>query len=61
MVFVAALAIRLLFWQATPGTDWPHNAFFKGDAVVWLQHALALERGLPFELDLPLRPPERRT
>lgn len=49
--------MRLLFWQATPGTDWPHNPFFKGDAVVWLEYALALERGRPFELDLPLRPP----
>ena len=57
VIFVAALAVRLLFWQAAPGVDWPHNAFFKGDAVVWLQHALALERGRPFELDLPLRPP----
>ena len=57
VVFAAALLLRLLFWLATPGTDWPHSAFFKGDAVVWLQHALALERGRPFELDLPLRPP----
>jgi hypothetical protein len=57
VVFAAALALRVLFWLATPGADWPHSAFFKGDAVVWLQHALALERGRPFELDLPLRPP----
>lgn len=57
VLFVAALAIRLLFWQATPGTEWPHNAFLKGDAVLWLQYALALERGRPFELGLPLRPP----
>ncbi|HET8645578.1 MAG TPA: hypothetical protein VFO85_08835, partial [Vicinamibacteria bacterium] len=57
ILFAAALAVRLLFWQATPGTEWPHNPFFKGDAVLWLQHALALERGRTFELDLPLRPP----
>ena len=57
VLFAAALAVRLLFWQATPGTDWPHNAFFKGDAIVWLQYALAIERGQPFELGLPLRPP----
>jgi hypothetical protein len=56
-VFAAALALRVLFWLATPGADWPHSIFFKGDAVVWLQQALALERGRPFELDLPLRPP----
>jgi len=57
LVFAAALAVRLLFWQATPGTGWPHSAFFKGDAVVWLRYALALERGQVFELGLPLRPP----
>src|SRR5688572_815826 len=57
VLFVGALAVRLLFWQAAPGVGWPHSPFFKGDAVVWLQHALALERGRPFELDLPLRPP----
>jgi hypothetical protein len=57
LVFAAALAVRLLFWQATPGTGWPHSAFFKGDAVVWLRYALALERGQLFELGLPLRPP----
>jgi hypothetical protein len=51
------VAIRLLFWLAAPGMEWPHSPFFKGDAVVWLEHALALERGRPFELDLPLRPP----
>lgn len=56
-VFAAALVVRLLFWQATPGTGWPHTVFFKGDAVVWLRYALALERGEPFELGLPLRPP----
>jgi hypothetical protein len=56
-LFVGALAVRLLFWQAAPGTDWPHSPFFKGDAVVWLEHALSLERGRPFQLDLPLRPP----
>jgi hypothetical protein len=56
-LFVGALAVRLLFWQAAPGTEWPHSPFFKGDAVVWLEHALSLERGRPFQLDLPLRPP----
>jgi hypothetical protein len=45
VVFAAALALRILFWLATPGLDWPHSIFFKGDAVVWLEHALSLERG----------------
>src|SRR5262245_22062369 len=57
VVFAAALALRLLFWLATPGADWPHSIFFKGDALVWLQQALAIERGRTFELGLPLRPP----
>src|SRR5687767_6665572 len=56
-VFAAALAIRVLFWQAGPGPAWPHSIFFKGDALVWLEHALSLERGRVFELGLPLRPP----
>jgi len=57
LVFAAALAVRLLFWQSAPGTEWPHSVFFKGDAVVWLRYALALQRGQVFELGLPLRPP----
>ena len=48
---------RLLFWQATPDAAWPYPAVYKGDAAVWLDYAAALERGVPFELGLPLRPP----
>ena len=57
LVFAAALTLRILFWMATPGMDWPHSIFFKGDAVVWLQQALAIDHGRAFELGLPLRPP----
>src|SRR4029079_16566697 len=55
LVFAAALAVRLLFWQSAPGTEWPHSVFFKGDAVVWLRYALALQRGQVFEQRPPLR------
>jgi hypothetical protein len=56
-IFLAALAARTLFWQATPDRDWPGSAPYQGDAALWLQYAGALERGEPFELGLPLRPP----
>src|SRR6185295_10553441 len=32
LLFVAALAMRLLFWRATPDFAWSHSAYFKGDA-----------------------------
>jgi hypothetical protein len=56
-VFGLALALRLLFWRATPDAAWPYPAVYKGDAAVWLDYAAALQRGVPFELGLPLRPP----
>ncbi len=56
-LFVLALALRLLFWQATPDADWPYSACYKGDAATWLAYAQALQAGQPFELGLPLRPP----
>src|SRR5688500_10581424 len=56
-VFVAALAIRLLYWRATADSAWPHTAAFKGDALLWLEYARALREGQPFELGLPIHPP----
>lgn len=56
-VFTTALGLRLLFWQATPDAEWPHSAWLKADALVWLEYASALQQGRPFELGLPLRPP----
>ena len=56
-IFLLALALRLLFWQATPDAAWPYPAVYKGDAALWLDYAAALEAGRPFELGLPLRPP----
>ena len=57
LLFVAALALRWLFWQATPDAAWPYSACYKGDAPVWLAYAEALREGRPFELGLPMRPP----
>ncbi len=57
LVFVLALLLRLLFWQATPDSSWPHSAFYKGDAATWIEQAHAIEKSQPFEFDLPLRPP----
>ncbi len=57
LVFLIALAARLLFWQATPDRDWPHSVRFKGDAIVWMDYAQALAADRAFELGLPLRPP----
>ena len=57
LLFALALAARLLFLLATPDVDWAGSALYKGDAVLWLEWAAALEQGRAFELGLPLRPP----
>ena len=57
LLFLAALTARVLFWQATPDRAWPHNAHYKGDALLWLDYATALRRGNEFELGLPIHPP----
>lgn len=57
LLFLLAFGLRLLFWQTTPDRAWPHSAAYQGDALLWLDYALALEGGLPFEQGLPLRPP----
>jgi hypothetical protein len=57
LLFAAALALRLLFWQATADAPWPHSAALKGDAAVWLAYAQSLADGRDYELGLPFRPP----
>ncbi len=57
LVFVLALLLRLLFWQATPDSTWPHSALYKGDAPTWIEQARAIGDAQPYEFDLPLRPP----
>ncbi|HEX6202887.1 MAG TPA: hypothetical protein VF100_07785, partial [Thermoanaerobaculia bacterium] len=66
LVFAVALALRLLFWQATPDRAAPGSAAYAGDAATWMAHAESLASGRragagrfgasqPFELGLPLR------
>lgn len=57
LLFAVALVLRLLFWQATPDSAWPHSAFYKGDAPTWVTYAWSLQTDQPFELGLPIRPP----
>lgn len=57
LLFLLALVLRLLFWQATPDAGWPHSAHYKGDAPTWVDYARAIHSGEEFELELPLRPP----
>jgi hypothetical protein len=56
-LFVLALVLRILFWQATPDASWPYTAWLKGDAPIWLEYARALHHERPFELGLPIHPP----
>jgi hypothetical protein len=56
-IFLLAFAFRLLFWQATADRALPYGVGFKGDAPTWLDWATALQRGVPFEGGVPLRPP----
>src|SRR5215470_7218564 len=56
-LFIVALLVRLLFWQATADRSWPYSAWYKGDAPVWLDYAQALRASHAFELGLPIHPP----
>lgn len=57
LVFFLALILRLLFWQATPDSNWAHSALYKGDAATWVEQAWAIGNSQSYEFDLPLRPP----
>jgi hypothetical protein len=57
LIFALALAVRLLYWQATPDRAWPYSVAFKGDAPVWVQYAQSLQQGRPVDLGLPIHPP----
>lgn len=54
---MVALLVRLLFWRATPDRSWPYSAWYKGDALVWMDYAQALQANRTFELGLPIHPP----
>lgn len=57
LVCLLALLLRLLFWQATPDSTWPHSVLYKGDAPTWIEQARAIGDAQPYEFDLPSRPP----
>jgi len=56
-LFIVALLVRILFWQATPDRSWPYSAWYKGDAPVWMDYGQALRTNRTFELGLPIHPP----
>jgi hypothetical protein len=57
LVFALAFALRLALLFAGEDRAWPHSLRYEGDAPVWARWAQALERGAPFEFDLPIRTP----
>ncbi|HEX5051742.1 MAG TPA: glycosyltransferase family 39 protein [Planctomycetota bacterium] len=58
VLFVFALAMRLLFWVATPDRGGAWSVCLQGDAPLWQQLADKVATGQPDELLLlPLRPP----
>lgn len=57
-LFAFGLALRLLFWFATPDHGLAWHSGFQGDAPVWQDLARKVATGTPDELlKLPLRPP----
>lgn len=57
LVFALALALRLALLFSGDDASWPHSLRYEGDAPTWARWAAALERGEPFEFDLPVRTP----
>ena len=57
LLFVLALALRVLFLQATADASGPYSPYYKGDTPVWLDYASAIRSSSTFDLGLPLRPP----
>jgi len=52
-----ALALRVLFLQASTDASGPFSPYYKGDTPVWLDYASAIQSSTTFDLNLPLRPP----
>ena len=55
--FFLALALRVLFFTATPDAQGAYSPYYEGDTAVWLDYARAIESGAEYDLGLPLRPP----
>lgn len=57
VLFILALALRVLFLQATDDATGPYSPYYKGDTPTWLDYAAAIRSSATFDLGLPLRPP----
>lgn len=57
LFFVLALALRVLFLQATTDANGPFSPYYKGDTPTWLDYAGAIQYSETFDMGLPLRPP----
>lgn len=57
LLFVLALALRILFLLAIPPESGPFNPYYQGDTPVWLDYASAIQDSRTYDLGLPLRPP----
>ncbi len=55
--FILAFAARLIFLFNSPDREWPHSAYYEGDAIVWVEWAKAIDEGGVFQFDLPIHPP----
>ncbi len=56
-VLLLALVTRLAFMLPTGDRHWPHSVVYEGDAPLWARYAESLQRGRPFEHDLPIHTP----
>jgi hypothetical protein len=56
-VLLLALITRLAFMLPTGDRHWPHSVVYEGDAPLWARYAESLQRGRPFEHDLPIHTP----
>jgi len=57
LLFVLALALRILFLQSTADANGPFSPYYKGDTPTWLDYASAIQSSATFDMGLPLRPP----
>jgi hypothetical protein len=57
VLFILALALRVLFLHATIDATGPYSPYYKGDTPTWLDYAAAIRSSATFDLGLPLRPP----
>ena len=57
LLFTLALALRVLFLQATADRTGPYSPYYQGDTPVWLDYAAAIRSSVPFDMGLPMRPP----